>query len=75
MSEQVSGLALRHDSSTIEGWVREADIAMYAAKARGKNRVEQYDARLADAAAGTAQGGSRGRRCSRRTHLGVPAGG
>lgn len=40
------GLALRHDGSTIEGWVREADIAMYAAKARGKNRVEQYDAQL-----------------------------
>jgi EAL domain-containing protein (putative c-di-GMP-specific phosphodiesterase class I) len=30
--------------------VREADVAMYAAKARGKNRVEQYDARLDDAA-------------------------
>lgn len=30
--------------------MREADIAMYAAKARGKNRVEQYDARLDDAA-------------------------
>jgi diguanylate cyclase (GGDEF)-like protein len=44
------GLALRHDSSTTEGWVREADVAMYAAKARGKNRVEQYDARLDDAA-------------------------
>jgi predicted signal transduction protein with EAL and GGDEF domain len=44
------GLALRHDASTIEGWVREADIAMYAAKARGKNRVEQYDAQLDDAA-------------------------
>jgi diguanylate cyclase (GGDEF)-like protein len=44
------GLALRHDMSTIEGWVREADIAMYAAKARGKNRVEQYDAQLDDAA-------------------------
>ena len=44
------GLALRHHDSAIEGWVREADIAMYAAKARGKNRVEQYDARLDDAA-------------------------
>jgi diguanylate cyclase (GGDEF)-like protein len=44
------GLALRHDGSTVEGWVREADVAMYAAKARGKNRVEQYDARLDDAA-------------------------
>ena len=44
------GLALRHSSSTIEGWVREADVAMYAAKGRGKNRVEQYDAKLDDAA-------------------------
>jgi diguanylate cyclase (GGDEF)-like protein len=44
------GLALRRHDSAIEGWVREADIAMYAAKARGKNRVEQYDARLDDAA-------------------------
>jgi diguanylate cyclase (GGDEF)-like protein len=44
------GLSLRHGDSTVEGWVREADIAMYAAKARGKNRVEQYDARLDDAA-------------------------
>jgi diguanylate cyclase (GGDEF)-like protein len=44
------GLALRHHDSAIEGWVREADVAMYAAKARGKNRVEQYDARLDDAA-------------------------
>jgi diguanylate cyclase (GGDEF)-like protein len=44
------GLALRHDDSSIEGWLREADVAMYAAKARGKNRVEQYDARLDDAA-------------------------
>ena len=44
------GLALRHSSSSIEGWVREADVAMYAAKGRGKNRVEQYDAGLDDAA-------------------------
>jgi diguanylate cyclase (GGDEF)-like protein len=44
------GLALRHGDSTVEGWVREADVAMYAAKARGKNRVEQYDARLNDVA-------------------------
>jgi diguanylate cyclase (GGDEF)-like protein len=44
------GLAMRDDYSTIEGWVREADVAMYAAKARGKNRVERYNAMLDDAA-------------------------
>ena len=49
------GMALRHPDSSVEGWVREADIAMYAAKTRGKNRVEQYDARLDDAAVGRQQ--------------------
>jgi diguanylate cyclase (GGDEF)-like protein len=44
------GLSMRSEGSTIEGWVREADVAMYAAKARGKNRVEKYNARLDDAA-------------------------
>ena len=44
------GLAMRQPNSTLEGWVREADVAMYAAKARGKNRVEQYDSGLDDAA-------------------------
>ena len=43
------GLAMRHEASTMEGWVREADIAMYAAKANGKNRVERYNAKLDDA--------------------------
>jgi diguanylate cyclase (GGDEF)-like protein len=44
------GLAMRTEKSTIEGWVREADVAMYAAKGRGKNRVESYNAKLDDAA-------------------------
>jgi diguanylate cyclase (GGDEF)-like protein len=43
------GLALRQEASTLEGWVREADVAMYTSKARGKNRFEQYDARLDEA--------------------------
>jgi diguanylate cyclase (GGDEF)-like protein len=45
------GLALRDETSTLEGLMREADVAMYAAKGRGKNRVERYDAELDDAAA------------------------
>jgi diguanylate cyclase (GGDEF)-like protein len=40
------GLAMRQHNSTVDGWVREADVAMYAAKAKGKNRVERYDAEL-----------------------------
>jgi len=40
------GLAMRHDHSTFEQLMREADVAMYAAKAKGKNRVEQFDAAL-----------------------------
>jgi diguanylate cyclase (GGDEF)-like protein len=43
------GLALRHDGSDPEGLMREADVAMYTAKGRGKNRVEHYDASLSDA--------------------------
>jgi diguanylate cyclase (GGDEF)-like protein len=42
------GLALRHDRSTFDELMREADVGMYAAKAKGKNRVEQYDAALDD---------------------------
>jgi len=44
------GLAQRMDDSTAEGLMREADVAMYAAKARGKNRVEGYDADLDEVA-------------------------
>ena len=44
------GLALRQAHSTFDELMREADVAMYAAKARGKNRVEQYDAGLDDLA-------------------------
>jgi diguanylate cyclase (GGDEF)-like protein len=38
------GLAMRHDDSDPESLMRQADLAMYTAKGRGKNRVEQYDA-------------------------------
>ncbi len=40
------GLALRQDVSTFDALMREADVAMYAAKGKGKNRVERYDAGL-----------------------------
>ncbi len=43
------GLAMRHDDSDPESFMREADVAMYTAKGRGKNRVERYDATLHDA--------------------------
>jgi diguanylate cyclase (GGDEF)-like protein len=44
------GLAVRHEHSTFDELMREADVAMYAAKAKGKNRVEQFDAALDDLA-------------------------
>jgi diguanylate cyclase (GGDEF)-like protein len=44
------GLAMRHERSTFDGLLREADVAMYAAKGKGKNRVERYDAGLDDLA-------------------------
>jgi len=40
------GLAMRQDVSTFDALMREADVAMYAAKGKGKNRVERYDAGL-----------------------------
>ncbi len=43
------GLAMRHDGSDPDSLMREADVAMYTAKGRGKNRVERYDATLNDA--------------------------
>ncbi|MDQ1498099.1 MAG: hypothetical protein QOI86_1439 [Actinomycetota bacterium] len=43
------GLAMRHHDSDPESLMREADVAMYTAKGRGKNRVEQYDAVLDEA--------------------------
>jgi len=43
------GLAMRHADSDPESIMREADVAMYRAKGRGKNRVERYDTTLTDA--------------------------
>jgi diguanylate cyclase (GGDEF)-like protein len=40
------GLALRLGDSDAETLLRQADLAMYTAKANGKNRVEMYDAAL-----------------------------
>ena len=40
---------MRRDDSDPESLMREADVAMYTAKGRGKNRVEPYDATLNDA--------------------------
>ena len=39
------GLAMRQDGSDPDSLMREADIAMYTAKSRGKNRVERFHAR------------------------------
>ena len=36
------GLAMRQSDSDPESLMREADVAMYTAKGRGKNRVERY---------------------------------
>ena len=42
------GLTLfEHGASAVEDLLREADLAMYEAKAAGKNEVRRYDARLA----------------------------
>jgi diguanylate cyclase (GGDEF)-like protein/PAS domain S-box-containing protein len=45
------GVAFRRAGSDPVGLMREADVAMYAAKARGKCRVERYDAAIHDVAA------------------------
>ena len=43
------GLAMRQSDSDPESLMREADVAMYTAKGRGKNRVERYDPTLSEA--------------------------
>lgn len=37
------GLAIHQDGSDPDSLMREADVAMYAAKGQGKNRVERFD--------------------------------
>ena len=44
------GLAMREPDSCLDSLLRQADIAMYSAKGRGKNRVEAYDSTLHDVA-------------------------
>ena len=45
------GLAMAHGGSDLDQLMQEADMAMYSAKGRGKNRVECYDASLHQALA------------------------
>jgi diguanylate cyclase (GGDEF)-like protein len=51
-----AGLAMRHEDSDLDGLLREADVAMYSVKARGKHRVERYDATLHESGAGGGPG-------------------
>ena len=44
------GLAVLEPDSDLSSIMRQADIAMYSAKGRGKNRVESYDSTLHDVA-------------------------
>jgi diguanylate cyclase (GGDEF)-like protein len=44
------GLAMRHETSNPDSIMREADVAMYAAKSEGKNRVVRYESALDDGA-------------------------
>jgi len=44
------GLTMLGADSTVDTLMREADVAMYVAKGRGKDRVERYDAGLDDTA-------------------------
>ncbi len=44
------GLALAGDHQTGDGWLRDADAAMYRAKERGRNRLELFDTDMRHAA-------------------------
>jgi diguanylate cyclase (GGDEF)-like protein len=39
------GVAVRRDDSTLDSLMRQADVAMYTAKANGKNRAQRYDSK------------------------------
>jgi predicted signal transduction protein with EAL and GGDEF domain len=44
------GVARASDHLTADGWLRDADAAMYRAKERGRNRLELFDTEMRDAA-------------------------
>ncbi|MBX3286349.1 MAG: EAL domain-containing protein [Actinobacteria bacterium] len=44
------GLAVASDHVSGDGWLRDADAAMYRAKERGRNRLELFDSAMRDAA-------------------------
>lgn len=44
------GLALPHEHTSAEAWLRDADSAMYRAKERGRNRLEVFDEGMRESA-------------------------
>lgn len=44
------GIALATDHTSGDGWLRDADAAMYRAKDRGRNRMELFDTEMREAA-------------------------
>ena len=44
------GVARANDHGTADGWLRDADAAMYRAKERGRNRLELFDTDMREAA-------------------------
>ncbi len=45
-----TGVAIASDHVSGDGWLRDADAAMYRAKERGRNRLELFDTEMRDAA-------------------------
>ncbi len=44
------GLAVANEHTTADGWLRDADAAMYRAKEGGRNRIELFDTAMREAA-------------------------